>query len=83
MQIDAGEPVHLDVRSNPIAGSLTLDPANPQLSLIVRWKNPPAVGEHRFAQLTLEPPGQQTLVHVFDADGDIDDFLELPVLTAP
>ncbi len=63
----------------PIMGKLELDPQNPHVSLIVRWKNTPATGEHRFAKLTLEPPGQDTFTHVFDADGDIDDLLELPL----
>jgi hypothetical protein len=46
--------------------------------LVVRWKNPPAAGEQRFAKLILEPAGRPTLTHVFDAAGDIDDILELP-----
>jgi hypothetical protein len=61
-----------------ISGKLEIDPANPTLGLIVRWKKPAAEGEHRFAKLTLEAPGQPTFTHVFDAEGDIDDFLELP-----
>ncbi len=83
VEIDTGEPNYLDASSNPVTGSLNLDPANPHLSLIVRWKNPPAPGEHRFARLTLEPPGLETFIHTFDADGDIDDFLELPLTAAP
>lgn len=62
-----------------ISGTLEIDPANPNLSLTVQWKNPPAAGEHRFAKLTLEAAGKETFTHVFDADGDIDDFLELPI----
>lgn len=46
--------------------------------LTVRWKNPVAAGEHRFAKLVLEPAGKPTITHVFDADGDIDDVFELP-----
>jgi hypothetical protein len=65
-----------------ISGKLQLDAANPHLSLIVRWKNPPVAGEHRFAKLTLEAPGQPTFTHVFDAHGDIDEFLELPLPAA-
>ncbi len=64
----------------PVSGFLEMDAADPHVGLVVRWKSPPVAGEHRFAMLTLEPPGQKTLVHVFDADGDIDDFLELPSL---
>jgi hypothetical protein len=65
--------------ANQISGTLELDPANPRVGLAVQWKNPAAPGEHRFAKLTLEPPGQTTLTHVFDADGDIDDIFELPL----
>ena len=49
------------------------------IALVIRWRNPPTAGEHRFAKLTLEIPRQPTFTHVFDADGDIDDFLELPL----
>ncbi len=62
----------------PLSGTLEIDPANPHVALVVRWKNPAAPGEHRFAKLTLDPPGQATITHVFDAAGDIDDLLELP-----
>lgn len=83
VEIDTGEVVHPDANQNPVSGTLKLDPANPHLNLIVRWQNPPAAGEHRFARLTLEPPGQESFVHLFDAAGDIDDFLELPLPAAP
>lgn len=66
-------------QANRSSGTLELDPANPRVGLVVRWKTPAAPGEHRFAKLTLEPPGQETLTHVFDADGDIDDIFELPL----
>lgn len=59
-----------------------MDPRNPHISLVVRWKTAATPGEHRFAKLTLEAPGQETFTHVFDADGDIDDFLELPLPVA-
>lgn len=62
----------------PISGILEIDPKNPRVALVVHWQNPTLVGEHRFAKLTLEAPGQETLTHVFDAAGDIDDFIELP-----
>jgi len=65
--------------TSQISGKLELDPTNPHLSLLVRWKNPSANGEHRFAKLTLESPGHPTFNHVFDAMGDIDDFIELPL----
>ena len=80
VRIDTGSAVpQVSLAQSPIMGKLKLDPENPHLSLVVRWKNAPAAGEHRFAKLTLEAPGQDTISHVFDADGDIDDFLELPL----
>ncbi|MEX1115277.1 MAG: hypothetical protein WEB53_08500 [Akkermansiaceae bacterium] len=69
----------ISAEGSRLSGKLELDAANPHLSLSVRWQNPPAVGEHRFAKLTLEAPGITTFTHVFDADGDIDEFLELPL----
>lgn len=78
VEIDTGKVIHPDLSEMPISGVLELDAENPHVGLVVRWKVPSAAGEHRFAKLTLEPPGQETVVHVFDADGDIDDFLELP-----
>ena len=61
------------------SGTINLDPANPHVILSVRWKVQPATGHHHFAKLTLEPPGQPTLVQVFDATGDIDELFELPL----
>jgi len=34
-------------------------------------------GTHVFAKLVIEPDGSETITHVFDASGEIDDFLEL------
>jgi hypothetical protein len=62
----------------PIVGSLYLDAAGASIPLVVRWQNPSAPGEHRFAKLTFEIPGRATFSHVFDAAGDIDDLTELP-----
>jgi len=81
--IDTGKLLRPSPSDSAISGSLELDPANPHLGLVVRWKNPPLPGEHRFAKLTLETPGQETFTHVFDATGDIDDFLELPISAIP
>lgn len=78
VEIDTGRVIRPPADESPISGTLELDPENPRVGLLVRWKNPPATGEHRFAKLTLEAPGQDTFTHVFDAGGDIDDFLELP-----
>jgi len=83
VKIDTGRAVEaISPDQTPILGKLELDPQNPHLSLVVRWKDAAADGEHRFAKLTLEAPGQDTFTHVFDADGDIDDFLELPLPAA-
>lgn len=72
-QLIQGRPV-----GSSISGQLPQS-ENPQVvELVVRWKNPPSATEHRFARLTLYPPGKATITHVFDADGDIDDILELP-----
>jgi len=65
------------------SGTLQLDPENPRVALRVRWKASPIKGEQRFAKLTLESPGQPTITHVFDAAGDIDDLLELPLSSIP
>lgn len=48
------------------------------LALRVTWATPPAAGSHAFAKLTLDLPGRESLVHVFDSPGDIDDLWELP-----
>jgi hypothetical protein len=78
VEIDTGKLIRPSADSSTISGTLELDPKNPHVALVVRWKSPAAPAEHRFAKLTLEAPGQDTFTHVFDADGDIDDFLELP-----
>ena len=78
VEIDTGHLIRPPVEQSTVSGMLELDPNNPRLGLVVRWKNPSAAGEHRFAKLTLEAPGQPTFTHVFDAAGDLDDFLELP-----
>ncbi len=78
VEIDTGRVIRPAVAQSSASGMLELDAKNPRIGLVVRWKNAMAAGEHRFAKLTLERPGQDTFVHVFDADGDIDDFLELP-----
>ena len=78
VEIDTGKLIRPPADSATISGTLELDPRNPHVGLVVRWKNAAAPGEHRFAKLTLEAPGQATFTHDFDAGGDIDDFLELP-----
>ncbi len=78
VEFDTGKLIRPAADSAALSGTLELDPKNPHVALIVRWKTPVAPGEHRFAKLTLEAPGQDTFTHVFDAGGDIDEFLELP-----
>ncbi len=80
--IDTGRMIRPQLEGPSISGNLELDPTSPRLGLVVRWKNPAAAGEHRFAKVTLEVPGQDTFTHVFDAGGDIDEFLELPLPAA-
>jgi hypothetical protein len=79
IEIDTGKSIRPPVDGSPVSGVVEIDPANPRVGLIVRWKSPAAAGERRFAKFTLEAPGQETFTHVFDADGDIDDFIELPL----
>jgi hypothetical protein len=78
LEIDTGKVIRPPVEEMPVSGTLEIDSSNPHVALVIRWKNPADSGEHRFAKLTLEAPGQPTFTHVLDADGDIDDFLELP-----
>lgn len=78
VEIDTGKLVRPPINQSPVTGTLDLDMQNPRIALVVHWKYPSALGEHRFAKLTLEVPRQETITHVFDASGDIDDFLELP-----
>jgi hypothetical protein len=82
IEIDTGKSIRPPLDEMPISGALELDPKNPHVGLVVRWKNPATASERRFAKLTLEAPGQETFTHVFDAAGDIDDFIELPLPTA-
>ena len=81
VEIMASSEIRVAPDGNSFTGAMEMDPENPHFSINVRWMSPPATGEHRFAKITLEPPGRDTFTHVFDADGDIDDFLELPLPT--
>ena len=75
----ADGPQTIDPTRSPITGRIALDPANPTIALAIRWKSAPAPGEYRFAKLVLMPPGRDTSTHIFDATGDINDFIELPI----
>lgn len=56
-------------------GELEIDPMNPVI--FVKVACIPQTGRN-FAKLVVEADGQETFTHVFDAEGDIDDFVELP-----
>jgi hypothetical protein len=64
----------LDEEGN-FLGELEIDPANPVI--FVKVACIPQTGRN-FAKLVVEAEGQETFTHVFDATGDIDDFVELP-----
>ncbi len=80
--LDTGSVLRPAVEGSSVSGTLVLEEENPRVGLVVRWKDEPAADEHRFAKLTLEAPGEDTFSHVFDAIGDIDDLLELPLPAA-
>lgn len=62
--------------SAEFSGSLELEKDSPVVFLKVEWKE--GTGSRRFAKLVIEAPGEETFSHVFDAPGDIDNFVELP-----
>lgn len=66
--------------SGVFTGKLEIDPANPILFLEVACVSPKVgvLGGSNFAKLVIEADGEETFTHVFDAPGDIDDFVELP-----
>lgn len=58
-----------------IQGDWVIDLSDPVISVKVNWYE---LGEkHGFVKLVLEVEGQPTITRVFDAAGDIDDFLEV------
>ena len=62
-----------------LAGTASIDPQNPVVFLKVSClAKIPNDGQRFFAKLVVEAEGEETFTHVFDADGDIDDFVELP-----
>jgi hypothetical protein len=79
VEINTGKSIQKLTPEMALSGTVEIDPHNPHLSLSIQWQTPSSPGEHRFAKITLEPRGEKTLTHVFDADGDIDDILEFPV----
>lgn len=83
VEIDTGTLIRPPVGESSISGTLEIDPKNPRVGLRIEWESPAATGEHRFAKLTLEAPGQPTFTHVFDSSAEIDELLELPLPAAP
>lgn len=65
-----------------LRGQLTSDAADPVITLRVRWRDEGTEGLRHFAKLILEIPGRETLEHVFDAAGDIDDVWEIQAAEA-
>lgn len=62
-----------------LSGTASIDPDNPVIFLKVSClAKAPNDGQRIFAKLVVEAEGEETFTHVFDADGDIDDFVELP-----
>lgn len=51
---------------------------DPVLEFEVEWLDGEGGGTRRFAKLVVEAEGEETFTHVFDAEGDIDDVVELP-----
>ncbi len=59
----------------PLTGDILIDLDKPVVFLKVNWYE---LGDRRgFAKLVIEAAGQETVTQVFDATGNIDEFLEL------
>ncbi len=59
----------------PLTGDIKIDLDKPVVFLKVNWYE---LGDRRgFAKLVIEAAGQETVTRVFDAEGNIDEFLEL------
>ncbi|MFM2197901.1 MAG: hypothetical protein RLZZ505_1333 [Verrucomicrobiota bacterium] len=75
--IVAGLPGNLEKMTwHEFSTEMTIEKNDPVIFLNVVWSQDS--GNRRFAKLVVEAEGQETFTHVFDADGDIDDFVELP-----
>ncbi|MBG7607717.1 MAG: hypothetical protein IZT59_06800 [Verrucomicrobia bacterium] len=72
----AGAIVFKETSSGKYSGEVAIDGEAALLFVLVSWKT--EGDAHRFAKLVVEAPGKETFTHVFDAPGDIDDFIELP-----
>ena len=69
--VDLGEPI-----DGIYSGTVSIDPDSKILLLTVKWAE--EVKGRCFAKLVVEAKHRETFTHVFDAPGDIDDFVELP-----
>lgn len=59
----------------PLTGDIIIDTDKPVIYLKVNWYE---LGDRRgFAKLVIEATGQETVTQVFDAMGNLDEFLEL------
>lgn len=75
--IMAGLPGNLEKMTwREFSTEMAIEKNQPVIFLKVVWSQDS--GNRRFAKLVVEAEGQETFTHVFDADGDIDDFVELP-----
>jgi len=63
------------VKDGLFTGEISIDPKSPVVYLKVNWAD--IGGRHGFAKLVIEAAGQNTITQVFDAEGNIDDFMEL------
>lgn len=63
------------VKDGLITGEISIDSKSPVVYLKVDWVD--LGGRHGFAKLVIEASGRNTVTQVFDAEGNIDDFLEL------
>ena len=72
----AGAIVLKETSSGTYSGEVAIDGEAALLFVRVSWNA--EEDAHRFAKLVVEVPGKETFTHVFDAPGDIDNFIELP-----
>lgn len=75
----AGEPSSWNLSSEsgiePLTGDIVIDTDKPVVYLKVNWYE---LGDRRgFAKLVIEAVGQKTVTQVFDAEGNLDELLEL------
>jgi hypothetical protein len=63
------------LKNGLFTGEISIDPKSPVVYLKVDWAD--LGGRHGFAKLVIEAAGRNTITQVFDAKGNIDDFLEL------